>query len=110
MLAIGDYTIAELERALGIMPGPVRQWTRKARRNGEYVSPNGEPKTDKEAALRICELEMENARLRQEREILKKAMAITSTLKATTIVLAGTRPSAISPLPPLRPNMNRLWF
>jgi len=79
MLAIGDYTIAGLERTLGVTPGLVRQWKRKAQRNGEYVSPNGEPKTDKEAA-RIRELEKENARLRQEREILKKAMAITSTL------------------------------
>ena len=72
MLAIGDHTIAGLERTLGITPGLVRQWKRKAQRNGEYVSPNGEPKTDKEAAARICELEKGNAWLRQEREILKK--------------------------------------
>lgn len=78
MLATGDYTMAELERELGITPGLVRQWKRKAQRNGEYVSPNGEPKTDKEAMVRIRELEKENARLRQEREILKKAMAIFS--------------------------------
>ena len=78
MLATGDYTMAELERKLGITPGLVRQWKRKAQRNGEYVSPNSEPKTDKEAVARIRELEKENARLRQEREILKKAMAIFS--------------------------------
>ena len=74
-----EKSAREVESDLGITPGLVRQWKRKAQRNGEYVSPNGEPKTDKEAA-RIRELEKENARLRQEREILKKAMAITSTL------------------------------
>lgn len=77
-LATGDYTMAQLERELGITPGLVRQWKRKAQRNGEYGFPNSEPKTDKEAAARIRELEKENARLRQEREILKKAMAIFS--------------------------------
>jgi transposase-like protein len=88
MLAIGDHTIAGLERTLGITAGLVRQWKRKAQRNGEYVSPNGEPKTDKEAAARICELEKGNAWLRQEREILKKAMAITSTLLSWQVMAA----------------------
>lgn len=31
-------------------------------------------------------------------------------LEASTIVLAGIRPSAISARPPSRPSMNRLWF
>jgi len=78
MLATGDYTMAQLERELGITPGLVGQWKRRARRQGTYVSPNREPKTDKEATARIRELEKENTRLRQEREILKKAMAIFS--------------------------------
>jgi transposase len=78
MLATGEYTIAALERELGITPGLVKQWKRQAERNGEYVSPNREAATPAAAAARIRELEKENARLRQEREILKKAMAIFS--------------------------------
>ena len=78
MLATGEYTMAELERELGITQGLVKQWKRKAERNGEYVSPNSEPTTPADTAARIRRLEKENARLRQEREILKKAMAIFS--------------------------------
>jgi transposase len=78
MLATGEYTMAELERELGITAGLVKQWKRKAERNGEYESPNREPATPEAAAARMRELEKENARLRQEREILKKAMAIFS--------------------------------
>lgn len=78
MLASGEYTMAELERELGITPGLVKGWKRKAERNGEYVEPDSEPTTPAAAAARIRELEKENARLRQEREILKKAMAIFS--------------------------------
>ena len=78
MLATDEYTMAELERELGITAGLVKQWKRKAERNGEYVSLNSEPATPEAAAARIRELEKENARLRQEREILKKAMAIFS--------------------------------
>jgi transposase len=73
MLATGNYTLTQLERELGITPGLVRQWKRRTEHNGEYVAPNNEPTTPKAAAARIRELEKENARLRQEREILKKA-------------------------------------
>jgi transposase len=78
MLATGEYTIAGLERELGITPGLVKEWKRKAERDGEYVAADSEPATPAAAAARIRELERENARLRQEREILKKAMAIFS--------------------------------
>lgn len=78
MLASGEYTMAQLERELGITPGLVRCWKRRAERKGEYAGPNSEPTTPAVAAARIRELERENARLRQEREILKKAMAIFS--------------------------------
>lgn len=78
MLATGEYTVAGLERELGITPGLIKQWKRKAERDGEYRSPHTEPTTPAAAAARIRELERENARLQQEREILKKAMAIFS--------------------------------
>lgn len=78
MLATGEYTIARLERELGITPGLIKQWKRKAERDGEYVTSGNEPTTPAAAAARIRELERENARLRQEKEVLKKAMAIFS--------------------------------
>jgi len=78
MLATGIYTMTDLERELGITPGLVKQWKRKAEHNGEDFSSKIEPATPEAAAKRIRELEKENARLRQEREILKKAMAIFS--------------------------------
>ena len=42
MLATGEYTMAELERELGITAGLEKQWKRQVERNGEYVSPNSE--------------------------------------------------------------------
>lgn len=78
MLASGEYTMAGLERELGITPGLIKQWKRKAERDGEYVAADSEPTTAAAAAARIRDLERENARLRQEKEILKKAMAIFS--------------------------------
>jgi transposase-like protein len=38
MLATGEYTMAELERELGITPGLVKGWKRKGERKGEYGS------------------------------------------------------------------------
>jgi len=78
MLATGEYTMAALERELGITPGLLKQWKRTADHRGESVPSTSEPTTPAAAAARIRELEKENARLRQEREILKKAMAIFS--------------------------------
>lgn len=81
MLATGQYNMAQLERELGITDGLLRQWKRNAESKGEHVFPKEKPKTPTEAEARIRELERENARLRQEREILKKAMAIFSDRK-----------------------------
>jgi len=81
MLAFGEYSMAQLERQLGITSGLLRNWKRSAERKGEYPSPNVEPTTPATAEARVRQLERENARLRQEREILKKAMAIFSSRK-----------------------------
>ena len=78
MPAAGEHTMAKLERELGITPGLIRQWKRKAERKGEHISAESGPMAPEAVAARIRELERENARLRQEREILKKAMAIFS--------------------------------
>lgn len=83
MLATGEYSMAALKRELGITPGLLRQWKRRADRKGQYASANNEPKTPAATAARIRELEKENARLHQEREILKKAMAIASASLST---------------------------
>lgn len=78
ILATGEHNMAQLERELGITAGLLRQWKRRAEQTWENVSPNDAPATPEAAKARIRELERENARLRQEREILKKAMAIFS--------------------------------
>lgn len=78
MLAAGEYSMAQLETELGITPGLLRQWRRKAESKGEHIGPKSDPATPEAAAARIRQLERENTRLRQEREILKKAMAIFS--------------------------------
>lgn len=78
LLASGEYTMTQLEHELGITPGLLSQWRRKAEGKGEYLSPKAELTTPEAAEARIRQLERENARLRQERQILKKAMAIFS--------------------------------
>ena len=81
MLATGEHNMAQLERELGITPGLLRQWRRSAELRGKYTSLDEEPMTPSAAEAQIRRLERENARLRQEREILKKAMAIFSSRK-----------------------------
>ncbi len=81
MLASGEHNMAQLERELGITPNLLRQWRRNAELKGEYTSQNKEPMTPSASEARIRHLERENVRLRQEREILKKAMAIFSSRK-----------------------------
>ena len=63
-----------IERELGITPGLLSKWRRGDGLNGKsQANGNGKiTKTERE----IRELKRENARLRQEREILKKAVAI----------------------------------
>lgn len=81
LLASGEFTMAQLERDLGITAGLLKQWQRKVERDDQSELPEGVPKTAKAAAARIKQLERENLRLRQERDILKKAMAIFSNPK-----------------------------
>lgn len=81
LLATGQYSISQLERELGITPGLLGYWKRSAAQRGGSVSSSSSPLTAEGAKVRIRELERENARLLQEREILKKAMAIFSSPK-----------------------------
>lgn len=68
---------AEVGRDLGVCRTVIGSWVKKARANALAASPTATAPTadvrDMEAELRA--LRKENARLREEREILKKAAA-----------------------------------
>jgi transposase len=69
---------SEIERELGITPGLLSRWNRKqAQRAGEVIAPGSNQLLGEgPLAERVKQLERENARLQQEKEILKKAVAI----------------------------------
>ena len=66
----------QVERDLGIGSGCLSRWKKQFAEEGEQAFPGqGNPSSDQE---RIRQLERENEILRQERDILKKAVAIFS--------------------------------
>ena len=69
-------TQAGIERDLGISQGIISRWKRELVKNGEQAFPGkGHLKPDDDELRR---LKRENERLRRERDILKKAVAIFS--------------------------------
>lgn len=69
-------SISEIERELGITPGLLAKWKARIKVDGEQAFPGkGRLKEDDELIRR---LQRENELLRQEREVLKKALAIFS--------------------------------
>ncbi len=68
--------VREVERSLGITHGVLKDWVQKHRdhQDAAYV---GRPALSPEEELK--QLRKENERLRRERDILKKAVAIFST-------------------------------
>ena len=66
--------IAELETDLGITPGLLHKWRAQFQRKGEQAFPGSGRQSESEAELR--RLRRENEILRQERDILKKAMQV----------------------------------
>ena len=71
-----DKSAAAIETDLGITPGLLSRWKRQQAKNGVDAFPGkGRLLPDDE---KLRQLEKENAILRQEREILKKAVAIFS--------------------------------
>jgi transposase len=67
-------TLTALERELGLSNGLLKQWVRKAKEDGAGAFPgHGRLKAEDEELRR---LRRENEVLRQERDILKKAMAL----------------------------------
>jgi transposase len=74
LLASSGKSRHALEQELGLSHGLLKDWKRQAERDGEQAFPgHGNLKAD-EAELQ--RLRRENEILRQERDILKKAMAI----------------------------------
>lgn len=76
LLRTSGKTMHAVEEELGLSHGLLKQWKRRADQDGERAFPgHGNLKAD-DAELR--QLRRENEILRQERDILKKAMAIFS--------------------------------
>jgi transposase len=76
LLKTSGKSASELERELGIGKGNLWRWKRKFAADGEDAFPGQGRLTPDEERLR--QLERENEILRQERDILKKAIAIFS--------------------------------
>ena len=76
LLETSDKSAAQIERDLGISAGCLSRWKRELATEGVGAFPGrGRLTPDEE---RVRQLERENEILRQERDILKKAVAIFS--------------------------------
>jgi transposase len=76
LLETSGESAAQIERDLGIGAGALSRWKRELSADGEGAFPGqGRLTPDQE---HIRQLERENELLRQERDILKKAVAIFS--------------------------------
>ena len=71
-----ENTQARIERDLGISQGIISRWKRELLKDGEQAFPGKGRLKDEDQQLR--HLKRENERLRRERDILKKAVAIFS--------------------------------
>ena len=78
LLKTSGKSKAQLERDLGLYPGQLKAWQRALAHDGEQAFPGTGRQTEAEAELR--RLQRENEVLRQERDVLKKAVAIFSHL------------------------------
>jgi transposase len=76
LLETSGKSAAQLERDLGIGSGCLSRWKREFSAEGEQAFPGHGRVTPEEEHIR--QLERENEILRQERDILKKAIAIFS--------------------------------
>ena len=78
LLKTSGKSKAQLERDLGLYPGQLKAWQRALAHDCEQAFPGTGLQTEAEAELRRLQREYEV--LRQERDILKKAVAIFSHL------------------------------
>lgn len=74
MLRTSGKRKAELERDLGLYPGQIKTWQKALARDGQQAFPGTGHQTDQEAEVRRLRSELDI--VRQERDILKKAVAI----------------------------------
>ena len=79
LLETSGKSAAQLERELGIGKGNLSRWKRKFAADGQNAFPGHGRLTPEQDELR--RLKRENEILRQERDILKKAIAIFSERK-----------------------------
>lgn len=77
MASESGVTAREVESRLGIGQGVLSRWKRELRENGDEVFPGKGHFPPQDAEMRRLKRECE--RLRRERDILKKAVAIFST-------------------------------
>ena len=76
LLETSGKSAAQIERDLGVGPGCLSRWKPQLSQDGAQAFPgHGRVGPEQE---RLRDLERENALLRQERDILKKAVAIFS--------------------------------
>ena len=69
-----DVTCKEVAEHLGMSETSLHRWRKQFREHGDDAFPGrGNPSPEDE---HVAELERENEKLRQERDILKKAMSI----------------------------------
>jgi len=71
-----DKSMAQIETELGISTGLLNKWRSQQRHNGKQAFPGTGHQTEMDAELR--RLRRENEILRQERDILKKAIQVFS--------------------------------
>lgn len=76
LLKTSGKSAAEIERELGITPGLLSRWKRKQDRHGIDAFPG--PGHQIPTEVRVRQLEQELAIVQQERDILKKVVAIFS--------------------------------
>ena len=76
-MVIGSgHSLAQVARELDLRPDMLRRWKRQVEQEGEQAFPgHGRLKADDE---QLRQLLRDNQRLREERDILKKAVAIFS--------------------------------
>jgi transposase len=74
LMETSDKPIAQIERELGLSQGLLHHWRKQLAEDGDEAFP-GQGRL-KESDERIRQLERENEILRQEREILKKAITV----------------------------------
>ncbi len=71
-----DMSVSQVAEDLGIHPNTLYRWVHKSGENPEEAFPGKGKQTSEAEQLR--QLKRDNRRLRMERDILKKAMAIFS--------------------------------